>query len=71
MKKTFLFSLTFAVALGTHAQQKLPFQDTSLPTEQRVEDLLQRLTLEEKAKLMMNRSPEDVSSKGMAYMRAR
>ena len=57
MKKTFLFSLTFAVALGTHAQQKLPFQDTSLPTEQRVEDLLQRLTLEEKAKLMMNRSP--------------
>ena len=37
--------------------QQLPYQDTSLSAEQRADDLLQRLTLEEKAKLMMNASP--------------
>ena len=37
--------------------QQLPYQDTSLSAEQRANDLLQRLTLEEKAKLMMNASP--------------
>ena len=37
-------------------QSPLPFQDWKLPVEQRVEDLLGRLTLEEKAQLMMNGS---------------
>ena len=37
--------------------QQLPYQDTSLSAEQRADDLLQRLTIEEKAKLMMNASP--------------
>ena len=37
--------------------QQLPYQNTSLSAEQRADDLLQRLTLEEKAKLMMNASP--------------
>ena len=37
--------------------QQLPYQDVSLSAEQRADDLLQRLTLEEKAKLMMNASP--------------
>ena len=38
------------------AQQRLPYQDWNLPVEQRVEDLLGRLTLEEKVQLMMNGS---------------
>lgn len=37
--------------------QKLPYQDISLTAEQRAEDLLPRLTLEEKVALMQNASP--------------
>ncbi len=37
--------------------QKLPYQDISLTAEQRAEDLLPRLTLEEKVSLMQNTSP--------------
>ena len=33
-------------------KQLLPYQDTSLTAEQRAEDLLPRLTLEEKVSLM-------------------
>ena len=55
MRKS-LCLLTMATALSTHAQ-RLPFFDSQLPTEQRVEDLISRLTIEEKAKLMMNSSP--------------
>ena len=56
MKKTFLSFVTLLAALSTSAQQ-LPFQNPQLPTEQRVEDLLQRLTLEEKVSLMKDVSP--------------
>ena len=38
-------------------KQLLPYQDTSLTAEQRAEDLLPRLTLEEKVSLMQNASP--------------
>ena len=37
-------------------KQLLPYQDTSLTAEQRAEDLLPRLTLEEKVSLMQNAS---------------
>jgi len=37
--------------------QQLPYQNHNLPAEQRADDLLKRLTLEEKASLMMNSSP--------------
>ena len=38
-------------------KQLLPYQDTSLTAEQRAEDLLPRLTLEEKVSIMQNASP--------------
>ena len=47
-----------ALALCLNAQaQDYPFQNTSLSIDERVDDLIARLTLEEKVKLMMNGSP--------------
>lgn len=41
--------LTGAMFLALHgAAQQLPYQDASRPVEQRVQDLLNRMTLEEK-----------------------
>lgn len=50
----------FALAVTTTAgaQQLLPYQNPQLSADERAEDLLGRLTLEEKAKLMRNGSPE-------------
>ena len=51
--------LTAFIALGATAlqAQMLPYQNPTLSAEQRADDLLGRLTLEEKAKLMMDVSP--------------
>jgi beta-glucosidase len=43
--------------LNGQVQQKLPFRDSSLDIEQRITDLLNRLTLEEKVSQMMNQTP--------------
>lgn len=43
-----LFSLALLLCLPLQAQEKLPYRDPSLPVEQRVADLLNRMTLEEK-----------------------
>ena len=54
------FPLAFLMGMalcGSVAAQSLPFQDASLPAEARAEDLLGRLTLEQKVSLMMNASP--------------
>ena len=56
MRKGLLLSLSLAATLSLSAQ-KLPFQDTSLSWEQRVDDLMQRLTLKEKVSLMQDVSP--------------
>ena len=56
MKKNILLTIAFAAVTAVEAQQ-LPFLNPQLPVEQRADDLLQRLTLEEKAQLMMNASP--------------
>ena len=45
------------VSVTTAWAQPLPYQNADLPVEQRVDDLLGRLTLEEKSQLMMNGSP--------------
>ena len=58
MKKLFLL-LPFVTALTASAQTagpKYPFQDPSLPRQERVENLLSLLTPEEKVGLMMNKS---------------
>jgi len=58
MKQTSLW-LVIAMSLltcGAVAQQ-LPYQNTSLTPDKRADDLLKRLTLEEKVSLMQNASP--------------
>ena len=56
--KKWMIAAVAAVLTTTNAsaQQKYPWQDTSLPREQRVENLLGMLTPEEKVGLMMNKS---------------
>jgi len=53
MKKT---AIIFVMAVGffnqTHAQKKYPYQDAKTPVEDRVKDLLSRMTLEEKVRQM-------------------
>ena len=56
MKKLFLTTLMTLTASAVMAQM-LPYQNPNLTAEQRANDLLTRLTLEEKAKLMMDVSP--------------
>ncbi|WP_456314776.1 glycoside hydrolase family 3 N-terminal domain-containing protein [Pseudomonas shirazensis] len=49
-------AIIFVMAVGffnqTHAQKKYPYQDAKLPVEDRVKDLLSRMSLEEKARQM-------------------
>ncbi len=56
MKKQLLFSLLI-IGISSVSAQMLPYQNPQLSTEERAEDLLGRLTLEEKTKLMMDVSP--------------
>jgi beta-glucosidase len=60
--KTHLFpiclSLIIATVLPSFAMaQQLPYQDPSRPLDERVTDLIARMTLEEKIQQMMDRSP--------------
>ncbi len=43
--------------LAAQSQKPLPYQDQALPTDQRVNDLVSRMTLEEKVSQMINTSP--------------
>lgn len=49
--------MAFCCLLVLPAMAQLPYQNTNLSAAQRAEDLLHRLTLEEKAALMQNGSP--------------
>lgn len=48
MKRLKLLILTSILCISASAKEVLPYQNPALPTEQRVEDLLSRMTLEEK-----------------------
>ena len=56
MKKTLILLFGLFCAVITTAQEKMPYQDARLSPEQRAEDLLKRLTPEEKTLLMMDDS---------------
>ena len=55
MKK--IATILFSAATLTISAQQLPYQNPQLTAEQRADDLLKRLTLEEKVSLMMDNSP--------------
>ena len=60
MKKQFLSIALFSALLlnaSPMLAQQLPYQNPNLSAEARAEDLISRLTLEEKTKLMMDTSP--------------
>ncbi|HEY5774154.1 MAG TPA: glycosyl hydrolase, partial [Chitinophagaceae bacterium] len=54
-----LFSVLSVISFGASAQdyKSFPMWDPSLPMEQRVNDVVSRLTLEEKVKQMLNATP--------------
>ncbi|SHG88788.1 beta-glucosidase [Flavobacterium fluvii] len=52
----FVFVLNF-LALNTFAQENLAYKNTNLTTEQRVNDLVSRMTIEEKISQLMDSSP--------------
>ena len=51
-KQLLSMAMLMAMSLSASAQQLLPYQNTNLSVEARANDLLSRLTLEEKMKLM-------------------
>lgn len=58
MRKVYrlMFVLNF-LALNTYAQEKFPFNNPNLTTEQRVNDLVSRMTVDEKISQLMDSSP--------------
>ena len=57
MKRTLVGIILSLLTLYLYAQEKLPYQDVTLTPEQRAEDLIKRLTFDEKVSLMMDESP--------------
>lgn len=53
----FLILISAFVQIVHVSAQRYPFQDPGLPVDQRVEDLVGRMTLEEKVSQMMNNAP--------------
>ncbi len=52
-----LLSLGVLSSASAQTQKTLPYLDPSLPTQQRVDDLVSRMTLEEKVPQLINTAP--------------
>src|ERR1700741_1852281 len=50
-------AILFSIGVNAQDYKSFPMWDPSLPMEQRVNDLVSRLTLEEKVKQMLNATP--------------
>ncbi|MCI7015728.1 MAG: glycoside hydrolase family 3 C-terminal domain-containing protein [Prevotella sp.] len=57
MKKQLITTLMALFTMGAGAQNMLPYQNPNLSPEERADDLIGRLTIEEKTALMMDQSP--------------
>ena len=58
MMKNVICSMCLLIGVSmAGAQEKYPFQDSNLPIEKRVDDLVSRLTLSEKVQMMKHKSP--------------
>lgn len=57
MKKLIFASFLILLATVINAQEQLPFRNPSLPTEDRVNDLVSRMTLKEKADQLVYTAP--------------
>lgn len=57
MKKQLITTLMALFTMGAEAQNMLPYQNPNLSPEERADDLIGRLTIEEKTALMMDQSP--------------
>ena len=57
MKKQLITTLMALFTIGAGAQNMLPYQNPNLSAEERADDLISRLTIEEKTALMMDQSP--------------
>ncbi|MCI7400432.1 MAG: glycoside hydrolase family 3 C-terminal domain-containing protein [Prevotella sp.] len=57
MKKQLITTFMALFTMGAGAQNMLPYQNPNLSPEERADDLISRLTIEEKTALMMDQSP--------------
>ena len=58
IRGSFAFSVVLVVSLRVVAQQQaLPYMDPAIPVDRRVDDLIGRMTLEEKVQQMRDHAP--------------
>ncbi len=57
IRGSFVLSVVLAASLRVAAQQPLPFMDPAVPVDRRVDDLIGRLTLEEKVQQLRDHAP--------------
>lgn len=56
-KRYYIHLFVFLISIPASAQYKYAFQNSSLPIEQRVNNLIEQLTIDEKISLLLYNSP--------------